>query len=55
MRWYCMNCMKNLRLHRQRLKGKNFGRNIWTGGGYLRASAGKVSFDDIRHERGTLM
>lgn len=41
--------------HRRRLKGKKPGRNIRTGGGHLKASAGKVFFNDIRQERVTLL
>ena len=37
------------------LYGRKLGRNIWTGGGYRTVSAGKVFFDDIRQERGTLL
>ena len=50
-----MNCMKDLRLHRQRLKGKNSGSNIWIGREYLTAFAGNGFFDDMRQERVTLL
>ena len=53
MQWYCASYMDRLRLLQQRRNGKKPGRNIWTGVGYLRAFAGKVSFNDIRQERDT--
>ena len=53
MQWYCVSYIERLRLLRQRRNGKKPGRNIWTGVGYLRAFAGKVSFNDIRQERDT--
>jgi len=51
MRWYCVNYMVSLRLHRQRRNGKKPGRNIWTGGGYRTAFVGKDFFGDIGQER----
>ena len=53
MQWYCVSYTERLRPHRPRWNGKKPGRNIWTGVGYLKAFAGKVSFDDIRQERDT--
>ena len=50
-----MNCMKDLRLHRQRLKGKNSGSNIWIGREDLTAFAGNGFFDDMRQEHVTLL